>query len=39
MEAIAAFKETELAQTVASIYGVEGAPEVEVHEVFEVLRK
>lgn len=39
MEAIAAFRETELSQTIATTYGVEGAPRVEVNEVFEVLRK
>ena len=39
MEALAAFRETELSQTIASAYGVKGAPDVEILEVFDVLRE
>lgn len=38
-EAIVAFKDTELSRTIADTYGVEGAPRIEIHEVFDVLRK
>lgn len=38
-DAIAAFAQTELAQTVAEAYGVKGAPRVQVLEVFDTLRQ
>lgn len=38
-EALAAFRDTELSQTIPSTYGVKGAPAVEVVEVFDVLRR
>jgi hypothetical protein len=37
-EALAAFGETELSKTIPTTYGVKGAPDVEVIEVFDVLR-
>lgn len=37
-EALAAFRDTELSRTIATTYGVKGAPNVDVIEVFDVLR-
>lgn len=37
-DALAAFRETELARTIPTVYGVKGAPSIEVIEVFDVLR-
>lgn len=37
-EAMAAFRESELGQTIGPAYGVRGAPEIEVHEVLFPLR-
>jgi hypothetical protein len=38
MEALAAFKDTELSRTIPTTYGVKGAPSIEVIEVFDTLR-
>lgn len=37
-EALAAFRESELAKTIPTVYGVKGAPTIEVAEVVDTLR-